>query len=208
MKKAGITIFSLIITLVIILLTVRGCSFSKKTDENVSKNNQNNVVLQGENNSSEKETSKNEEDKNVPPSTENSTSNSINKGVEDSEKADTGIGAEKVESSNSPKEDKDKETSEGGTSDLADVSFEKIDEPILKNNEQIEALVAGKDSYILNEKSYAYSISIIFPKEGEYEIINYFCPKKTYDAVSSGESIKVDYQLDENGKISITSISK
>ena len=208
MKKAGITIFSLIITLVIILLTVRGCSFSKKTDENVSKNNQNNVVLQGENNSSEKETSKNEEDKNVPPSTENSTLNSINKGVEDSEKADTGIGAEKVESNNSSKESKDKETSEGGTSDLADVSFEKIDEPILKNNEQIEALVAGKDSYILNEKSYAYSISIIFPKEGEYEIINYFCPKKTYDAVSSGESIKVDYQLDENGKISITSISK
>ena len=208
MKKAGITIFSLIIMLVVILLTVRGCSFSKKTDEKDTEKIQNEVVLQGENNSPKKEESNIKEDEKPSSNAENSPLNGINNGVEEDEKADKGNSAEKVETNNGVSSNNKEESNKGGTFDLSDISLEKIEEPILKENQQIDALIAGKDSFILNGQSYAYSISIIFPRDGEYEIVNYFCPKKTYDAVNTGESIKVDYQLDESGKISITSISK
>lgn len=208
MKKAGITIFSLIIMLVIILLTVRGCSFSKKTEQNSIQNNQSSVVLQGENNSSEKETSSDEEGEKVSSSTQNSPSNTENKGVEGSKKEDVGSSAENLENKNTFSVNKMEGSNNGGTSESKNPSIEKVDEPILKGSNEIEALVSGKNSYMLDGVSYVYSISIIFPKDGEYDIVNYFCPKKTYDAVSSGESIKLDYQMDEEGRVSINSISK
>jgi len=208
MKKAGITVFSLMITLVIILLTVRGCSFSKKTEQNDSKNNQNSVVLQGENNSSGKETFSKEEGEKVPSSTQNSPSNTENKGGESSKKGDVENSGEKVENKNTASASKKEETSNGGTSESGKLGIEKVDEPVLKGINETEALVSGKSSYMLDGKSYVYSIKIILPQGEGFDIIDYFCPKKTYDAVSSGESIKLDYQVDEEGRISINSISK
>ena len=47
-----------------------------------------------------------------------------------------------------------------------------------------------------------------FQLDDEYKIVNYYCPKKTYDAIMSGEVVKVDYYVDNNGVIAVDSISK
>lgn len=206
MKKAGITIFSLIIMIIIILLTVRGCSITKKAEENSVQKESPEVVLQGENNTTEKETSKDDDVKNKVESDEKSTSNSSNTGVEKDKTSSVGTAEEKVEPSTNSEnaEVGNIDTNNIGSADL----FMEVDEPSLGSSSTIDALVSGKKSYLVENKSYAYSISIIIPNEGKYNIVDYYCPKKTYDAVSTGESIKVEYQLDDSGNISISSISK
>jgi len=93
------------------------------------------------------------------------------------------------------------------SSDLGNSLF-KVDEPVLSESYETSVIVAGKEVYVVNDNQYAYALSLIVPDDGGYEIIKYFCPKKTYDGVSNNETVKAVYQLDEKGIISITSISK
>lgn len=195
MKKAGITIFSLIMMVIVILLTVRGFTLEKKSEENVSQNKQPEVVLQEENTSSEKEAIDTDGDKNQVQNTEKSPSNGEKIEVEQDKKAEV----EKDENI------KEVENSEGGKSQTV---FAETDEPSLGGNNSVNALVSSKKSYLVDGKSYAYSLSIVLPGKDNYNIVNYYCPKKTYDAISAGDTVKVDYQLDKNGAVSINFISR
>lgn len=195
MKKAGITIFSLIMMVIVILLTVRGFTLEKKSEENVSQNKQPEVVLQEENTSSEKEAIDTDGDKNQVQNTEKSPSNGEKIEVEQDKKAEV----EKDENI------KEVENSEGGKSQTV---FAETDEPSLGGNNSLNALVSSKKSYLVDGKSYAYSLSIVLPGKDNYNIVNYYCPKKTYDAISAGDTVKVDYQLDKNGAVSINFISR
>lgn len=195
MKKAGITIFTLIIMVIIILLTVRGCSFSKKSKENVPQNSPPEVVLQGEVSDSDKEAINNDGDKNQVQNTEKSPSEGEKTEVEKDKNA-------KVE-----KVDKNEEV-ENAENEKSQLVFAETEEPSLGGNNTVNALVSSKKSYLVDGKSYAYSLSIVLPGNDNYNIVDYYCPKKTYDAVSAGESVKVDYQVDKNGAISINFISK
>lgn len=195
MKKAGIAIFTLIIMVIIILLTVRGCSFSKKTEEKTPQNNQPEVVLQGENPSSDKEGINNDGDKTQVQNTEKSPSNGEKTNVEEDKNAKVDK-VEEIEEVENAKEEK------------SQTVFAEIDEPSLGGNNSVNALVSSKKSYLVDGKSYAYSLSIVIPGKDNYNIVNYYCPKKTYDAVNAGDSVKVDYQMDKNGAISINFISK
>ena len=195
MKKAGITIFTLIMMVIIILLTVRGCSFSKKSEENVPQNSHPEVVLQGEDSNSDKEAIDNNGYKNQVQNTEKSPSKGENTVVEEDKNAEI----EKVE---------EVEEVENAKGEKSQSVFAEIDEPSLGGNNSVNALVSSKKSYLVDGKSYAYSLSIVMPGKDNYNIVNYYCPKKTYDAVSAGDSVKVDYQVDKNGAISINFISK
>lgn len=203
MKKAGITIFSLLIMFIIILLTVRGCTISKKSEQKDVQNSQPEVVLQEKNNTTEKENKDKEESEKVKEDSKNTVSNTEKSGIDEEETPSVESSRENVDSVNTS-------NSNGVSSNSTNSnnSFIEIGEPVLGESITVNALVSSKKSYLVDGKSYAYSIGILLPNEDGYDIVNYYCPKKTYDAISSGESIKVDYQVDESGKVSINSISK
>lgn len=203
MKKAGITIFSLLIMFIIILLTVRGCTISKKSEQKDVQNSQPEVVLQEKNNTTEKENKDKEESEKVKEDSKNTVSNTEKSGIDEEETPSVESSRENVDSVNTS-------NSNGVSSNSTNSnnSFIEIGEPVLGESITVNALVSSKKSYLVDGKSYAYSIGVLLPNEDGYDIVNYYCPKKTYDAVSSGESIKVDYQVDESGKVSINSISK
>ena len=203
MKKAGITIFSLLIMFIIILLTVRGCTISKKSEQKDVQNSQPEVVLQEKNNATEKENKDKEESEKVKEDSKNTVSNTEKSGIDEEE-------TPSVESSRENSDSVNTSNSNGVSSNSTNSnnSFIEIGEPVLGESITVNALVSSKKSYLVDGKSYAYSIGVLLPNEDGYDIVNYYCPKKTYDAISSGESIKVDYQVDESGKVSINSISK
>lgn len=203
MKKAGITIFSLLIMFIIILLTVRGCTISKKSEQKDVQNSQPEVVLQEKNNTTEKENKDKEESEKVKEDSKNTLSNTEKSGIDEEETPSVESSRENVDSVNTS-------NSNGVSSNSTNSnnSFIEIGEPVLGESITVNALVSSKKSYLVDGKSYAYSIGVLLPNEDGYDIVNYYCPKKTYDAISSGESIKVDYQVDESGKVSINSISK
>lgn len=203
MKKAGITIFSLLIMFIIILLTVRGCTISKKSEQKDVQNSQPEVVLQEKNNTTEKENKDKEESEKVKEDSKNTVSNTEKSGIDEEE-------TPSVESSRENADNVNTSNSNGVSSNSTNSnnSFIEIGEPVLGESITVNALVSSKKSYLVDGKSYAYSIGVLLPNEDGYDIVNYYCPKKTYDAISSGESIKVDYQVDESGKVSINSISK
>jgi hypothetical protein len=203
MKKAGITIFSLLIMFIIILLTVRGCTISKKSEQKDVQNSQPEVVLQEKNNTTEKENKDKEESEKVKEDSKNTVSNTEKSGIDEEE-------TPSVESSRENADSVNTSNSNGVSSNSTNSnnSFIEIGEPVLGESITVNALVSSKKSYLVDGKSYAYSIGVLLPNEDGYDIVNYYCPKKTYDAISSGESIKVDYQIDESGKVSINSISK
>lgn len=87
-------------------------------------------------------------------------------------------------------------------------SFKEVVDPTLNELASINALVSSKKAFITNDNSYIYSVGVLVPNGEEFTIVNYYCPKKVYDSVSMGDSVKVDYQLDDSGRISIYSINR
>lgn len=179
MAKAGISLFSIIIILIIILLTVRSCSVRKK--EEVSNPPSSEIVSNSELGNSEVE------EKVKEPSNKKD------------EKIESEVGIENKE--------KDKDIEKEGTSN-SDTGFVKIEGVDLGESLEADMLVSGKSIYKVGESSIAYSIDLVVPLEEGYSVVKYFCPKKTYDALKSGGSVKATYQVDKNGLISITSLSK
>ena len=70
-----------------------------------------------------------------------------------------------------------------------------------------KGIVIGKHSYTY-EGSYVYGITISVLIGDDTQSVQYFCPKKTYDALSSTDTVSVSYQTDSGGNVSIISISK
>lgn len=163
-KKAGLVIFTLLIILIIVLLTMKGCSIEKKSEQNVSQNNVSEEVMGSSN--------------------QNSNQEKVNLEVGESSKVET------------PKE--------GSANNFVEISGGTL----LGGIKQVDALVSSKKTYLVDDKSYAYSLALVIPSNDEYKIVNYYCPKKTYDAIMSGEVVKVDYYVDNNGVIAVDSISK
>lgn len=180
MKKAGIIVFSILIMLIILLLTVRGCTLSKKNNDSQVKNN---VSLQTST-SEEKEVSVNKNNLEV------SNKNSVNS--DDFKSQDNNVDYVKSDSNDDTKN-----------------TLLEVEEPELGDVVSSDALISSKKVYIIGN-SYVYSLGILIPKENEegYNIVSYYCPKKTYSVVNVGESIKVSYQTDNKGLVSIVSISK
>lgn len=79
--------------------------------------------------------------------------------------------------------------------------------PILGDAQQSKGIVVAKHSY-LYQSSYVYGVSISVLVNENAQTVQYFCPKKTFDALNSTDAVNVVYQRDSAGLISIISISK
>lgn len=85
--------------------------------------------------------------------------------------------------------------------------FSEVAEPVLSSVKTSYGMVVGKHIYTKGG-SYIYGVNISVVIGDESVSVEYFCPRKTYDGLNSGDSLNVAYQVDSNGNISVYSISK
>lgn len=88
------------------------------------------------------------------------------------------------------------------SSGLNEVALPKLSEKL-----NTSGIVVSKKSYKY-KGSYIYGVTVSMLVGEQTKSVQYFCPKNTYDALSSTDSITIEYQLDSGGNISISSISK
>ena len=170
----------------ILILTVASCQIEKK--ENVSQNDGSEisssaVVSEPVSNVGENSV-KNEEQTTVftevaTTSSENSTTANSQNSVENSQNS--------VGDSNSG---------------LTEVAL-----PAFGNELNSKGIVISKHVYTY-EGSYIYGINISVLIGDTTKTVQYFCPKNTYDALNTTDTLSIVYQQDSSGVVSIVSISK
>lgn len=120
------------------------------------------------------------------------------------------ISKNEVEESKEVVEESEKDVNVVKTDNLegsSDLCLNKVEEPVLSELREVHAAVLSKNVYALN-RSYGYMIELVVSNNGNDIVLNYFCPRKTYDALAVGDAVKIQYQSDENGIISIASVSR
>lgn len=183
-KKTGIILVGVLVVVLIILFSIKGCSITKKVKAPSNSTTSTNRVNQSSLETTSKMVevqSKNEEKTTVFVESSSSSSEGIKVG--NSEESTT----EKVNS---------------------DISFEKVNEPVLSKGINTSGIVSGKSIYKVGN-SYMYAISLVIVTGNENNSpCKYFCPKNTWDALSIGDTVKTTFQSDSQGNISINTISK
>lgn len=177
----GATVAILIAGVIIILiigLTIRGCTLEKDTNSSsngeVSKTT---VSIPTENSQNMAETNLN--------NTENST-------------VYQEVGTTSNENLNSSNADNNVEKSN---------SLKETPEPNFGEPLQTTGIVVSKHCYSY-DGSYIYSLTISMLVGDITKTAQYFCPKNSYDALNSADAINITYQQDTKGSVSISSISK
>lgn len=188
-KSYGLIAVAFIGVLIVVLLTFHSCSIEKKSAEtDVTSNgaeqlpeNQDNSTVSTQNEMNQ-QSSETEESEKVAPNTDNSLDSTVE---------------------NTPSE------SSVNSSD-SESSIKTVESvPNLGDSKTSSVLVSNKKIYEVGNKSYAYSIGLILPSENDdFNVITYFCSKKTFDGVSMGDSVNIEYQTDAQDVVSVTSISK
>lgn len=85
--------------------------------------------------------------------------------------------------------------------------FNEVALPALGSEIPSKGIVLSKHVYSY-EGSYVYGINISVLIGDNTKTVQYFCPKGTYDALSTTDTLNVVYQQDSSGTVSIASISK
>jgi hypothetical protein len=90
-----------------------------------------------------------------------------------------------------------------------DNEFEQLTlEPALGAEITSSGMVKGLYMYKIGG-SYTYGVNLLLLTGNDSSIeCYYFCPRKTYSALSIGDSLSVTYQQDSMGNVSVMSISK
>lgn len=200
LKTAGLFLALVIIVLIFIMIFVRGCTVSKESGKDVSVQSQDEVVMS-------------EDTKSLTTEEKSTESAEDSKDVQENQVESIESGAEKegkIDSDNNIQDSATTKESDNGVSSevTKQEGLIKTELPTLGEVLETSVVVSGKEVYRLEGATYVYSLNLIFPNGEGYDIIKYLCSKKTYDAVAQGDTIKVSYQLDESGAISISSISK
>lgn len=201
-KKTGAVLLTVIFMLIIILLTVRGCSITKKSESfSVTKNTESSTVRdisEGSSNNVEKQSTK----------SENSSENGEGEVVLESENLTSENEVNKDTSTGSANASNVTVVSDSTRLDTREGSLQEVSEPNLSEPLSSTGMVSGKKIYKI-DNSYLYEIRLILVFGNEENVLcSYYCPRKTYDALETGTSVNVEYQVDTEGVISITSISK
>lgn len=93
-----------------------------------------------------------------------------------------------------------------------DSSVQEVsNDPSLGEELQASVIVSAKNIYMLDNSSYAYSLTLLMLSNNEteeYTTMKYFCSRKTFDNVAKGDTLTMSYQLDTNGIISPSGIAK
>lgn len=222
-KKVGLIASGLILLVIIVLLLFRGITISKK--ETPQNNDTGNVELNAGSPESEGTESDGETDEktdnfgNVISEEEENNSDISSEdpqGISENNKESEEVKSQEEETDNfgnkiENNEDESESTKvEGiqGSSEGTNSSMVEVENPTLGEVLTSDVLVSGKSIYKVGNESYTYSLDLIFPGDGDYKVIKYYCSKRTYDGVSEGDTITASYQSDENGLISIITISK
>ena len=194
-QQTGAVVMTLIFIALIIAITVKSCSITKreKNDSNVKST----VTTE-------------------TGSTYNISSNNGEKDFNKSENSSESVGSD----SSAVEGGKTEESSSSSTTEVTIVdktsteaiptNEETVDtvEPSLGEALTTSAIVSGKKVHLV-EDNYLYDIRLLFVVgNGDSRLCSYFCPRKTYDALSTGDTVTVEYQLDAEGNMSITTISK
>lgn len=187
---AGIAIVA-IIALFIFFCTLRSCTLEKKVkpNQNAEPSTQATQVVTEPNKNTPETESKNhqnslvfEEPSSTPTESDTSSNLKLDSNAEDD---DVDENPDKIE--------------DGG---LQEVVLPAFGEEI-----STKGIVVGKHTYNY-EGSYVYGITISVLIGDDTQSVYYFCPKKTFDALSSTDTVSVSYQSDSGGNVSIISISK
>lgn len=91
--------------------------------------------------------------------------------------------------------------------DTKNDGLEKVEEPSLGELREVTAAVLSKNVFKMG-KTYGYMIELVVVNNDKEIELNYFCPRKTYDALVIGDTVMVQYQSSEDGIISIASVSR
>lgn len=196
-RKIGIVLVVFILVIVVILFIMKSCSVSKEIKGTEKKNNK--QVEQVEQKKENEITSKADEEQEKIEEVEEIQEESGFLG---------GVEKETVEEKQSEivKEEPKKEVS---STTPEEGSMVIVSDPSLGDVHETSAMVSSKSIFKVDGTSYAYTMDLVILKgNDDYSAVKYFCPRKTFDALSEGDSIKVSYQLDSNGVVSITSVSK
>ena len=199
-KKTGFICAIVIFCVIIICITIRGCSVTKEV-KNPSSSSDATITQEG-----------------------SSSNSSIN--VEDTEVKNSEKSSSSTESSSSSSKESTTSKSEGNNSDSTVVEKPVVDSPSKENTNSREStlkvadsailgsavdttgIISGKTTYLMGT-SYLYEVSIVVVTgNNESAICKYYCPKNTFDALSMGDSLSVTYQADSTGNTSISTISK
>lgn len=90
---------------------------------------------------------------------------------------------------------------------VEDSKFKEVAEPALGEEIETYGLIVSKSVYIV-DSSYIYCLDVSMVTGDIATSVKYFCPKKTYNALQSGDTISITYQLDNSGNFSVLTISK
>ena len=226
-KMVGVVIIIILVLFIIVLVALQSCSVEREVKyspvsptpeigisntsetsgnggEVESEFNENTVDFgsssgsSGENaNSGETSGSDLEED---TDSTESSTVS------EDSHSSEASVGG-KEETTDMGTSSSDGESTEGNN--MSGEGITEVAEPVLGEVYETTGMVSSKKIYNVNNNSYAYVVSLVLlTGENETTSVEYFCPRKTFDALNTADSVVVQYQVDSNGIVSIASVSR
>jgi hypothetical protein len=182
---AGI-LMGILFIVAILILTVASCQVEKK--ENVSQND-GSVISSS--------TAVSEPVSNVG---ENSVKN------EEQTTVFSEVATTSSENSNSTNSQNPVENSQNSVVDN-NSGLKEVALPAFGNELNSKGIVISKHVYSY-EGSYIYGINVSVLIGDTTKTVQYFCPKNTYDALNTTDTLSVVYQQDSSGGVSIVSISK
>lgn len=212
--KTCVIFVAFLVVVMIVIMTVRSLSVSREvnssqneqTVETQQNTSQNDITSTGESDN------KNSED--LADSDESSTSSSAS--AEDTNLSENSSDST-VDSDNSSQqgttETPIKEEPEATTTEPTDVTgnntLQEVSEPQLSESIKVQAVVSSKSIY-LTGNSYVYQVDflVLTDDNGNYTTLPYYCPKTTYDALTKGDSVNVEYQVDSSGNVSVASVTR
>lgn len=208
-KKSGLIVAILFMVIIIAILFFRGCSVSKEV--NSPQGDQTQEVVEKESNQNESITieTESESDENSAKSSESNTSSpqDFNTGSQINSSNQNQV-SEPQSQQDSASESQN--TSNNKTSSSPEgISITEVSDPVLSDVIESSGMVSSKNIYLSNGGSYVYSINLlVLQGDDSYATVEYFCPKTSYDAVTTGDTLIVSYQSDNNGNISINSVAR
>lgn len=197
-KRTGAVAIAIILLLIVICFFIRGCSISKRTNKSTVTESTNVVTesISIEDSSNDSEVT-----------TEISENSTVEEDVESvsAEEITTEVLTEVSTTEVITTEQTTVEVteSEGSNENI----LIEVQEPALSDTMTVSGVVSGKSIYTINN-NYLYEVRIILVMGNDQNVFcSYYCPRKTWDALSTGASLNVTYQVDSLGGISISTIS-
>lgn len=205
--KSGFVFVAFLVIVMIVIMTIRSCSVSRQVnssqDSQIAEtqvNQENNTITStGENdiknldNLAEKEGS---------DSSWNDTANEANSAYAEGDTSTNSNDSVSEETTESSVNKEDTVSS--------DITLQKVSEPQLSESIKVQAVVSSKSIFLSDSGSYVYEVDflVLTDDNGEYSTFSYFCPKTTYDALTKGDSVNVEYQVDSSGNVSVGAVTR